>query len=131
MMMTAKLREGRRGGERGSGGGASLTLLILVPAIFVIVFGGIYIGFRMYGSNLALDAANAGARAAAVLPVSLDRGRQAAQDFLDHDAAGTLTDTSVSVAMAGSSVVVIVSGRTAALPGRVTQQAELVVEVAP
>ena len=39
-----------------------------------------------------LDAANAGARAAAVLPVSVDRGRQAAQEFLDQNAAGTLTE---------------------------------------
>ena len=131
MMMMKRPWKGRHGGERGSGGGPSLTLLLLVPAIFAIVFGGIYVGFRMYGANLALDAANAGARAAAVLPVSLDRGRQAAQHFLDHDADGTLTNTSVSIAMNGNSVVVIVSGNTVALPGRVTQQAALVVEVAP
>src|SRR5664280_3554157 len=61
------------------------------------------------GENLALDAANAGARAAAVLPLSADRGRLAAQEFLKQDANGTLTDTSVTVELSGQNVVVSVN----------------------
>ena len=76
--------------ERGSGG-LSLAWVLLTPVLLALIFGGIAMAFRMYGENLALDAANAAARAAAVLPVSADRGRQAAQEFLDENAAGTLS----------------------------------------
>ena len=116
--------------ERGSGG-ISLTWLALTPAILGLIFGGIVVGFRMYGENLALDAANAGARAAAVLPVSLDRGRAAAQTFLDKNAAGTLSNTSVSVSISGNDVLVVVSGSTPVLPGTVTRQATLITEQLP
>ena len=87
--------------------------------------------FRMYGENLALDAANAGARAAAVLPVSADRGRQAAQEFLDQNAAGTLSGTSVTVELSGTDVVVSVTGHTPILPGTISRQSSLVVERLP
>lgn len=117
-------------GERGSGG-VSLTWLALTPVILGLIFGGIAVGFRMYGENLALDAANAGARAAAVLPVSLDRGRAAAQTFLDKNAAGTLTGTSVSVSISGNDVLVVVTASTPALPGTITRQSRLVMEQLP
>lgn len=116
--------------ERGSGG-ISLTWLVLTPVILGLIFGGIAVGFRMYGENLALDAANAGARAAAVLPVSVDRGRAAAQTFLDKNAAGTLSNTSVSVSISGNDVLVVVTASTPALPGTITRQASLVMEQLP
>ena len=99
--------------------------------LLALIFGGIAIAFRMYGENLALDAANAGARAAAVLPVSTDRGRQAAQEFLDQNAAGTLTDTTVTVELSGENVVVSITGHTPILPGTVSRQSALVVERHP
>ena len=112
--------------ERGSGG-LSLSWVLLTPVLLALIFGGIAMAFRMYGENLALDAANAGARAAAVLPVSADRGRLAAQEFLDQNAAGTLSDTSVTVELAGNDVVVSITGRTPILPGTVSRQSSLVV----
>ena len=116
--------------ERGSGG-LSLSWVLLTPVLLALIFGGIAMAFRMYGENLALDAANAGARAAAVLPVSADRGRQAAQDFLDQNAAGTLSGTSVTVELSGNNVVVSVTGHTPILPGTVSRQSSLVVERLP
>ena len=116
--------------ERGSGG-ISLAWVLLTPVLLALIFGGIAMAFRMYGENLALDAANAGARAAAVLPVSADRGRLAAQEFLDQNAAGTLSDTSVTVELAGNDVVVSITGRTPILPGTVSRQSSLVVERLP
>ena len=116
--------------ERGSGG-LSLSWVLLTPVLLALIFGGIAMAFRMYGENLALDAANAGARAAAVLPVSADRGRQAAQDFLDQNAAGTLSGTSVTVELSGNNVVVSVTGHTPILPGTVSRQSSLVVEQLP
>ena len=112
--------------ERGSGG-TSLSWLLLSPVIFGVFFLVVAVGWRMYGDNLALDAANAGARAAAVLPVSADRGRQAAEHFLQTSASGTLRDTNVTVTLSGNSVVVVVTGGTVLLPGSVSRQASLVV----
>ncbi len=116
--------------ERGSGG-LSLSWVLLTPVLLALIFGGIAMAFRMYGENLALDAANAGARAAAVLPVSVDRGRLAAQEFLDQNAAGTLTDTSVTVELSGDGVVVSITGHTPILPGTVSRKSSLVVERLP
>jgi hypothetical protein len=99
--------------------------------LLALIFGGIAMAFRMYGENLALDAANAGARAAAVLPVSADRGRLAAQQFLDQNAVGTLTDTAVTVELSGNDVVVSITGRTPILSGTVSRQSSLVVERLP
>lgn len=112
--------------ERGSGG-TSLSWLLLSPVIFGVFFLVVAVGWRMYGDNLALDAANAGARAAAVLPVSADRGRQAAEHFLQTAASGTLRDTNVTVTLSGNSVMVVVTGGTVLLPGSVSRQASLVV----
>ena len=116
--------------ERGSGG-ISLSWVLLTPVLLALIFGGIAMAYRMYGENLALDAANAGARAAAVLPVSVDRGRQAAQEFLDQNAAGTLSGTSVTVELSGTDVVVSVTGHTPILPGTISRQSSLILERLP
>lgn len=128
--MTQIVRRHRCQDERGSGG-LSLSWVLLTPVLLALIFGGIAMAFRMYGENLALDGANAGARAAAVLPVSVDRGRLAAQDFLDQNASGTLTDTSVTVELSGENVVVSITGHTPILPGTVSRKSSLVVERLP
>ena len=115
------------GRERG-GGGASLSWVLLTPVLFLLLFGGVAVGYRMYGGGLAQDAANVGARAASVLPVSADRGRQAVQRFLDTSAAGTLTDTTVTITVAGNAVTVTVTGHTALLPGATSRQSTLTLE---
>ena len=108
MKLTTRGHRHRCQDERGSGG-LSLSWVLLTPVLLALIFGGIAMAFRMYGENLALDAANAGARAAAVLPLSADRGWLAAQEFLKQDANGTLTDTSVPVELSGQNVVVSVN----------------------
>ena len=128
--MTTTAHRHRCQDERGSGG-LSLAWVLLTPVLLALIFGGIAMAFRMYGENLALDAANAGARAAAVLPVSPDRGRQAAQEFLTQNANGTLTDTSVTVELSGDDVVVSITGHTPILPGTVSRQSSLVIEKLP
>lgn len=120
---------GRLHSDRGSGG-PSLTWLLLTPAIFGLIFGAIAVGWRVYGSGLALDAANVGARAAAALPVSVERGREAAQRFLDTSAVGTLSETTVTVDLVGGQVVVVVTGETTLWPSTITQTASLIAEVA-
>jgi len=110
--------------ERGSGG-TSLSWLLLSPVIFGLFFGTVAVGSRMYGSGLALDAANIGARAAAVLPVSADRGKAAAEQFLSKSASTTLSHTTVTVTANGTSITVVVTGKTSLLPGSVSRQATL------
>lgn len=116
--------------EQGSGG-ISLVWLLLTPVMLGLTFGGIAVGWRMYGSNLELDAANAGAREAALYPASAQRGQDAAEAFLARAGTGTLTDTSVEILMNGTEVVVTVKGRTPVLPGTVTRQAAVPMEVLP
>ncbi len=116
--------------DQGSGGTA-LIWLLLTPVMLGLMFGGIAVGWRMYGSNLELDAANAGAREAALYPASADRGQLAAEAFLARAGSGTLTDTSVQVTINGTEVVVIVTGKTPVLPGTVTRQAAVSVETLP
>ena len=123
--MMRKLWRGDR--ERG-GGGPSLSAVLLTPILFGLIFTGVAFGFRMFGENLALAAANAGARAAAVLPASADRGRQAALAFLDQKASGTLSDYAVTVTIDGDTVDVTVSGTTPLLPGTISRQSSLVLE---
>lgn len=117
----------RSGRERGSGG-PSLSFLLLSPVLFGLIFTGVAFGFRMFGENLALSAANAGARAAAVLPVSAERGRLAALQFLDEKGSDTLSAYSVTVIITADSVDVTVEGETPLLPGVVSRQASLVLE---
>lgn len=113
--------------ERG-GGGPSLSAVLLTPILFGLIFTGVAFGFRMFGENLALAAANAGARAAAVLPASADRGRTAALKFLDEKASSTLRDYTVTVTIDGDTVDVTVTGTTPLLPGTVSRQSSLVLE---
>lgn len=100
----------RQDGERGSGG-ASLSWLLLLPVLLLLVFGGIQVGIQFYGDSLIQAAAQAGARAAASAPVSEERGRAAAQQFLTEKAAGTVTDGQVVVTIDADQVTVTVTGK--------------------
>lgn len=117
-----------RGDRERGGGGPSLSAVLLTPILFGLVFTGVAFGFRMFGENLALGAADAGARAAAVLPASADRGRQAALDFLAEKASGTVSDYTVTVTIDGDTVNVTVTGKTPLLPGELSRQSSLVLE---
>jgi Flp pilus assembly protein TadG len=98
--------------ERGSGG-TSLGFILLMPAVLLLIFGGIQFGMHNYARSLAVAAAQAGARAATQAPASTQRGQQAAEDFVAHQAAGTLTDAVITVTQAGGQITVTV---TAAAP---------------
>lgn len=125
---------GRWDGERGSGG-TSLAFVLLVPAVLVLIFGGIQFGLHSYARSLALAAAQAGVRAATQAPASAERGRTAAQHFVDAKARGTLTDATITVSRAGGVITVTV---TAAAPilvplahPRVEQHASAHIETLP
>jgi len=106
---------GRWVGERGSGG-TSLGFILLMPAVLLLVFGGVQFGLHSYARSLAVAAAQAGVRAATQAPASADRGRQAAEEFVTDRAAGTLTDATITVSQASQQITVTV---TAAAPNLV------------
>jgi Flp pilus assembly protein TadG len=89
---------------------------MLMPAVLLLIFGGVQFGLHSYARSLAVAAAQAGVRAATQAPASTDRGRQAAEDFVTDKAAGTLTDAVVTVTQAGEQITVVV---TAAAPNLV------------
>lgn len=100
----------RQDGERGSGG-LSLSWLMLLPVLLLLVFGGIQIGIQLYADSLIQAAAQAGARAAASAPVSEERGRAAAQQFLNEKATGTVTGGQVTITSDGNQVTVTITAR--------------------
>lgn len=95
--------------QRGSGG-TSLGWILVMPAVLLLIFGGVQFGISSYAKNLALAAAQAGVRAATAAPASPDRGAQAARDFLFIKAQGTVYDGVVTVAVNGQLISVTVSG---------------------
>lgn len=99
---------GRWDPERGSGG-TSLAYILLMPAVLLLIFGGIEFGLHDYARSLAVAAAHAGVRAATAAPASASRGRQAAEDFLGHQAAGTLSDPTVTVTQTGETITVTIT----------------------
>jgi TadE-like protein len=102
--------------ERGSGG-TSLGWVIAATAVLLLVLGGIQFGVHSYARSLALSAAQAGVRAAAMYPSSIDRGRAVTEEFLVV-AGSSLQDTAVTVALTGQRVTVTVSGTSTSLvPG--------------
>lgn len=100
----------RQDGERGAGG-ISLSWLMLLPVLLLLVFGGIQIGIQFYADGLIQAAAQAGARAAASAPVSEERGRAAAQQFLDEKATGTVTGGQITIASDGTQVTVTITAK--------------------
>jgi len=126
--------QGRWTRERGSGG-PSLAFVLLLPALLLLIFGGIQYGMHDYARSLALAAAQAGVRAATQAPASTARGQQAAQEFVADHAAGTLTDATVTATRDGAVITVTV---TAAAPSlipltqpKVTQHASGAIEELP
>lgn len=126
--------QGRWSRERGSGG-PSLAFVLLLPALLLLIFGGIQYGLHDYARSLALAAAQAGVRAAAQAPASTARGQQAAQEFVAEQAAGTLTDATITATQTGTVITVTV---TAAAPSlipltqpKVTQHASGAIEELP
>jgi Flp pilus assembly protein TadG len=120
----------RQGDERGS---ASIQLVILLPALFAVLFVGMQAALYYHARTVAIAAAQEGARAAGAEHGHEADGVQAANHFIDeaggHDvlpgasASATRTATQATVTVSGFSLSVI--------PGwdvRITQSATVPVE---
>lgn len=96
--------------ERG-GGRASLSWIIIVPAILALVLTGTQAAIYFYARNLALHAAQAGVLAGRTEPVSTNRAQQRASAFLDQSAGDWISGRSVT-STAGDVVRVTVTGQS-------------------
>jgi Flp pilus assembly protein TadG len=120
----------RRQGERGS---ASIELVILLPALFAVMFLGMQAALFYHARTVAIAAAQEGARAAGGENGTASDGNSAAHFFV-ADAGGddVLASVSTTSNRTTTTVTVTVTGHSlSVLPGWnpvVTQSASLPVE---
>jgi len=120
----------RRRDERGS---VSIELVILLPALFAVMFLGMQAALVYHARTVAIAAAQEGARAAGAEQGSESDGVGAANDFI-ADAGGddVLTGTSTSADRTATTATVNVTGFSlSVIPGwkvRISQSATVPVE---
>ena len=120
----------RQAGERGS---ASIQMVVLLPALFAVMFLGMQAALFYHARTVAIAAAQQGARAAAGENGSTSNGVSAASDFISH-AGGedVLVDARASAHRTATTVTVAVTGHAlSVIPGwtpAVVQSASLPVE---
>jgi Flp pilus assembly protein TadG len=119
-----------RRSERGS---ATIELLILLPALFAVMFVGVQAALYHHAREVAIAAAQEGARAATGEKGTKTAGATAAATFV-RDAGGddVLARANVSVDLSATTAVVVVTGHSlSVLPGWspvVRQRASMPVE---
>jgi Flp pilus assembly protein TadG len=119
-----------RRGERGS---VSIELVILLPALFAVMFLGMQAALFYHARTTAIAAAEEGARAAGAEHGQSSDGAAAADAFI-HEAGGddVLTNTSTTVSRTATTATVTVTGFSlSVIPGwhvRITQTATEPVE---
>ncbi|GAA4699845.1 TadE/TadG family type IV pilus assembly protein [Nocardioides conyzicola] len=119
--------------ERDERGSASIQLVILLPALFAVLFVGMQAALFYHARTVAIAAAQEGARAAGAEHGHESDGVQAANDFIveagGHD---VLTSTSSTANRTATQATVTVSGFSlSVIPGwhvRITQSATAPVE---
>ncbi|MFT4011491.1 MAG: pilus assembly protein [Nocardioidaceae bacterium] len=123
----------RRHGHRGERGSVSIELVILLPALFAVMFLGMQAALFYHARTTAIAAAEEGARAAATEHGRSSDGAAAASAFIS-EAGGddVLTNTSTTVSRTATTARVTVTGFSlGVIPGwhvRITQTATEPVE---
>jgi Flp pilus assembly protein TadG len=124
----------RGSGGRGERGSVSIELVILLPALFALMFLGMQAALFYYARTTAIAAAQEGARAAGAQHGLTSDGVAAANAFI-NDAGGddgVLQNTSTSVSRTATTATVTVTGFSiSVIPGwhvRITQTATVPVE---
>lgn len=122
--------ERRSRDERGS---VTIQMVFLMPALFLLMFVGVQGVLYYHAKQVALAAAQEGAREAGSETGTRESGVATANTFL-HDAGGTdvMTSTSVSGSRSTTTATVTVTGKSlSVIPGwhvTVTQSASAPVE---
>lgn len=118
---------------RNDHGSVSVSLVILMPALFAVMFLGMQAALYYHARSVAIAAAQEGAREAGGEYGTGDNGIRVAYDFL-ADAGGkdVMTGTSVTGSRTATTATVTVTGVSlSVIPGwhvRVTQSASVPVE---
>lgn len=118
---------------RRQAGVASVQLVILMPALFVLMFAGMQAALIYHGRTVAIAAAQEGARAAAAHGGTILDGRAAATSFASSAGGdGALRNVTATITRTATTVTVVVHGTTmSVLPGwspDITQSASAPVE---
>ena len=127
--MSANSRR-RRPDERGS---VTIQMVVLMPTLFLVMFLGVQGALYYHAREVALAAAQEGAREAGSEAGTRESGVATANTFL-RDAGGSevMTSTSVSGSRTATTATVTVTGKSlSVIPGwhvRVTQSASAPVE---
>lgn len=120
----------RLAGDRGS---ATLQIVVLMPALFLLMFTGMQGALIYHARTVAIAAAQEGARNAAAQYSSAAAGDVAAEQFIaSAGGAGVLRGVTVTASRDATTVSVVVTGTTmSVVPGwtpRIVQSASAPVE---
>ena len=121
-----------RSRRRNQRGNAALQTAVLAPAMLVMAGVIIQGGLWYHARDVAIAAAEEGARVSAAQDSTSTAGRSAAASFAARTGAGFLTVTSVAATRSATSTTVVVAGESLVLvPGLhlpISQSATLPVE---
>ncbi|GIL37599.1 TadE family protein [Phycicoccus sp. DTK01] len=127
--MAIRRRERPHRLERGS---TSVQMVVLMPALFAVMFLGLQAALVYHARTLALAAAQEGARATSAERGTVTAGVRAARDFLADTAGDAISHSTVHGHRSTTTSTVTVTGLSlSVIPGwhpRVTQSASLPVE---
>ena len=132
--MTRARRPTQRRRRRRERGSVSVELVVLLPALFAIVFLGVQGAFYYHAHTVTIAAAQEGARAAGAKESTLGAGIAAATDFVTDVGRHAITDVTVGGERGDLVARITVTGTaTSVLPGfapQITARAEAPVEKA-
>lgn len=106
-------------------------MVVLLPALFGLMFFGMQAALMFQGRTLALAAAQEGARAASAEHGTVETGVAAAQSFLATSTAGLSGTTISGTRSATQSTITVTTTTLSVIPGwtpRITQSASMPVE---
>ena len=127
------LASSHRRSSRDERGSVTIQMVFLMPALFLLMFLGVQGALYYHAKQVALAAAQEGAREAGSETGSREAGVATANTFL-HDAGGSdvMTSTSVSGSRTATTATITVTGKSlSVIPGwhvTVTQSASVPVE---
>lgn len=118
--------------RRDERGAASIEMVVLLPALFAVLFLGMQAALYYHARTIAIAAAQEGARAAAAEDAHPGTGVAAARSYLADVGGDALESSSASASRTSTTAVVTVRGRSlSVIPGWrpvVRQQARAEVE---
>jgi len=128
--LRSRAASGHHDRDRGS---ASLQIIVLMPALFLMMFVGMQAALIYHGRTVAIAAAQEGARAAAAQVTSPGAGQAAAAEFVASAGGdGVLRGVTVTASRDTTTATVVVTGTTlSVVPGwtpQITQSASAPLE---